>query len=241
MEGLLWIDMPQTAEANTWVSADVMIGNADTPLEDIHGLAFTLNYDTFLIDPNNTTLSFDDSWLSEGDPNAITLVKDFADGGTLDIALSRTDQAVMSGYGKVATVNFFIIDNIDGKTEDAAVIPFEVSASNAMMATSQGTMANMETLGGNTEVTTGIFNNAALNNVVVAAYPNPAQNSLLVATTSNIETLQLYNMLGQVMYQRRNLSTQEHTIDVGQLANGIYYLQVITAEGDKTIAVEVLH
>lgn len=55
--------------------------------------------------------------------------------------------------------------------------------------------------------------------------PNPAQNTITLHTNSNLEgaILRIYNPLGQLQQTYTNISTTNPSIDISQLANGLYY------------------
>ncbi|HRG91119.1 MAG TPA: T9SS type A sorting domain-containing protein, partial [Chitinophagales bacterium] len=57
-------------------------------------------------------------------------------------------------------------------------------------------------------------------------WPNPAKNQLHVTlTTTNTTTLDIKNVLGQIVVSA-NVTSQQSTIDVSQLVNGIYLAEV---------------
>jgi hypothetical protein len=67
----------------------------------------------------------------------------------------------------------------------------------------------------------------AINNEQLNVYPNPAQNSLQVTVnTGYIVQCILYDMLGNEV-----ISTKVEEIDVSNLQNGVYFLQVKIDEG----------
>lgn len=56
-------------------------------------------------------------------------------------------------------------------------------------------------------------------------YPNPVKNVLTVAYSEEIQGIQLYNMLGQLVLNR-NTNTSKVTIDMASMASGSYILKV---------------
>jgi hypothetical protein len=64
---------------------------------------------------------------------------------------------------------------------------------------------------------------------LLSIYPNPANDLLNIVTSVNADELvsiQIINNLGQVLYQSE-IHGNESTIPLNQLANGIYYVQLI--------------
>ena len=56
-------------------------------------------------------------------------------------------------------------------------------------------------------------------------YPNPVQEVLTVEYSEVIQGIQLYNMLGQMVYNR-NTNSAKVTIDMASMATGNYIMQV---------------
>ncbi|MCR4965084.1 MAG: T9SS type A sorting domain-containing protein [Bacteroidales bacterium] len=71
----------------------------------------------------------------------------------------------------------------------------------------------------------------AENNAEFKLYPNPVHSTLNIATDENIESVEIYNMQGQLlMVEKSNMNT----INVGSLASGNYFARIITANGTTT-------
>ena len=60
-------------------------------------------------------------------------------------------------------------------------------------------------------------------------YPNPAQNTLYIESAETVEQVIIYDISGRTLQQTNNPST---SIDVSNLANGIYLVKVKTAQGE---------
>jgi len=65
----------------------------------------------------------------------------------------------------------------------------------------------------------------------VTAYPNPASSLIYVSGTSNQPMLaEVYDLTGQ-MVCKKTISTEDNSLNVGNLSNSIYLLKVFTTEG----------
>ncbi len=64
-------------------------------------------------------------------------------------------------------------------------------------------------------------------------YPNPANNVLNINSTSNINRVEVYNMMGQMvgMYEANDVNTQ---INTTSFANGVYMVKINTENGTST-------
>lgn len=70
-----------------------------------------------------------------------------------------------------------------------------------------------------------------------SVYPNPAQTSISVdgLNGANFEAVVITNLNGAIVKEIRSISTSNQTIDVSDLENGIYLIQVETASSKEVI------
>ncbi|WP_405565654.1 T9SS type A sorting domain-containing protein [Polaribacter sp. Asnod6-C07] len=54
---------------------------------------------------------------------------------------------------------------------------------------------------------------------------NIVKNEITLALKENVNSIIIYNQLGQIMYQTKNINQQELTIDIRHFSKGIYYLK----------------
>jgi hypothetical protein len=73
---------------------------------------------------------------------------------------------------------------------------------------------------------------------LVQLFPNPASSTINIVAGEMIREIRLIDMLGQVVYAASPQS-QRSTIDVGQLKDGIYLVQVLTVKGMTTRRVQI--
>lgn len=64
----------------------------------------------------------------------------------------------------------------------------------------------------------------------MSIYPNPA-NKAIAVTGNNMKTIHIYNTLGQKMLTVDAIDSAEISVDVSNLNNGLYLIQLITTEG----------
>lgn len=81
----------------------------------------------------------------------------------------------------------------------------------------------------NLNTVTGITNGMAAGGVLV--YPNPASAQLIINNEElNINSAEITNALGAVVWSASNITTGKNLVDVSHLAKGIYFIK-ITAQG----------
>ena len=67
-------------------------------------------------------------------------------------------------------------------------------------------------------------------------YPNPTSNSLTISNDDfAIESVQVINLQGQVLYKSNALNQNEVTIDLSNYSNGMYFVNVNNQTNIKVI------
>jgi len=69
---------------------------------------------------------------------------------------------------------------------------------------------------------------------ILKLYPNPAQNEFSVNTDMNIDQIKIYNLSGQIVL-RFQRETSNPSYDISSLSNGIYFVELSSLEGKKTV------
>lgn len=82
---------------------------------------------------------------------------------------------------------------------------------------------------------TNLSNNEFESELSISIYPNPAEDSISIDSSSEIQHLRIYDIQGRMIesetYKDNALSRR---LDVTTLSKGIYFLKVTTAEGEAT-------
>tara|TARA_R110001632_G_scaffold18712_4_gene57599 strand:+ start:5894 stop:7108 length:1215 start_codon:yes stop_codon:yes gene_type:complete len=63
-------------------------------------------------------------------------------------------------------------------------------------------------------------------------YPNPAKDFIQISTTLEIDSVEIYNLIGKKVSSNTNLTN--NSIDISRLAKGIYILRITSAESSVT-------
>jgi predicted extracellular nuclease len=76
------------------------------------------------------------------------------------------------------------------------------------------------------------------NTISIVVYPNPADNNVFnVSTSESIETIQVYNVVGQqVLTQKGNKGLKSMSVETGNLIKGVYVVKVMFANNKTTVA-----
>lgn len=92
-----------------------------------------------------------------------------------------------------------------------------------MMATLNGYRSNLKNSDVSVNCTGIVSNNNIDNNNRFNIYPNPSNGKFIVMTENNVK-IEILNILGNIIYQSNNSSTQE--IDLSFVENGIYIINI---------------
>jgi hypothetical protein len=231
---------PDTVMEGDTVEVDIYLGTQLIPVDSIYGIAFTINFDTALVDTSWMPFDFTGSWM--GTPGVDLLPYDhklFSE-GKADVALTRTDHTNIGGYGYLGKMGAVIVDNVGTRLTTAPpYVTLSLSVSNVTALTATEFYLTISTSSENVEIdtlgTTGIHSSAAAN-VPFSVYPNPVHKTLNVFSywlqgETNC-TVELYNVMGEKIISKQiPVSQNRFSIDVSSVPQGMYFIKVIAARG----------
>lgn len=216
----------------------INLGTDTMMAEDVYGLAFTLNFDTSLVDFGSLQVNYDNSWLGTKGSDLLTLHKDFP-GGQLDMALVRNDQVERDGNGNIAHVIVIMVDDLTAKTELAELLQLEITSIKAIdglgidlsLSSGQDSLVLTQAIEDTTIGDTTPVNIRSLDKVHVHLYPQPATQSVQISLTGATATgWRLIDLTGrQVSGQTRRFTRTE--IPLSTLGSGVYLLELPTDQG----------
>ncbi|OWY16787.1 T9SS C-terminal target domain-containing protein [Sphingobacteriales bacterium UPWRP_1] len=222
-------------EVGDTISLSVHLGDADNPVSDFYGIAYTVNFDgTFLQLQNFTPPIL--PWAGTIS-NTLHFRKNVGNSQS-DIALTRTNHQNITGQGPIGQATFVIIENIDGKNEAqfSAELPF--SFSNTRCVSSNGAEIELSTQELVLSVTSSPGNTLP-EEIAATVYPNPA-NNFLNLQLPDAAKVQIADLSGQVVYLS-NLPEGTQAIDTQQLVNGLYLISVSYAAKTETFKLLIYH
>lgn len=71
-------------------------------------------------------------------------------------------------------------------------------------------------------------------------YPNPTSSNLFVESSQNIETILIYNNLGQQVYVQSNIELRHTSISTQKLENGVYWIEIQNGKRSMNRSFQVL-
>ncbi|MEN0004312.1 MAG: cohesin domain-containing protein, partial [Bacteroidota bacterium] len=214
---------------NTNVSFDIILGEENFQAEDIYGIAFSVYYDASVVVPGSASFDFTQSWLAGSNNHILNIARDFYQAGRIDMAIVRTDQNNVSGFGKIGAFSltiedvifrnaeyemFFTIDNVRLINNNEVELPITPRSTTALIdlitSTEQADLTSQ-----------------------IDIYPNPTADQLsVVGKDLTIEQIRLFDYTGKELPLPL---TDPSVLSLSGLPGGIYMLQVTT---DKGVLVE---
>jgi len=200
----------------------IILGDADRPVEDIYGLAFVIEFNPEHINPATIDVEILTSWMGVPGVNLASVDYTDAQNGRIEIAISRTDQNEVSGYGPIAMLR--------GIKDDIAGIRTEIYLRHG-----RRTRIDLEEEGiggGDFEL---FFTDPVTDPGLVdlrnslSVYPNPSSDRVRVTTSFGvpIEEIQVIGTDGRTL---TGVARNTEWISIKDLPEGIYVLRVKVGE-----------
>lgn len=215
----LFVDLPTYLQPGSLVDADVELGSAQFPVDDMYGIAFTIVYPDNIFE-GDPVFEPDNSWLGVPNINMYTLHQAQAGLNEVDITLVRNDQNNASGYGRIG--NFIgVIDDVLGLQQITITIKDVRAIRNDEFEIPIYLPINSTIISSNVEL-------PAQENIQV--YPNPTNRVINIKTDkpADIISIELLNLNGVRMYWQEDYSNQ---VQIEEFDNGVYFLRIQTQTG----------
>lgn len=219
----LYVDFPALTdiELGSETKVPIIFGSENIPAT-AYGLAFTLSFDPRLI--KNARIEFIDSWLGLPEQDLLTINKNFAADGIIEIALSRKAGSTPIGAGGIG--NFIvIIDDIEGYTGNQ---PIEIQKVQAI--DNEGNLLAVHTPKTILSSITDTENPDKEDEIDITVYPNPASDVMTIhyPIERDIKQVDIRSISGRLIQSiaPNNLST----IDISTITKGVYILEIQMGE-----------
>lgn len=238
----LYLQFPMDSiQAGDSVSVDVILGSQQIPANGVYGLAFSVLYDSDLVDSSTVRLDYDPSWFT-GSNTYLSLGKNLETLSEIDGALSRTNQQNINGYGKIATLSFVMEENIALKAPQIIFDSLKLYLADVKVIGIDEQEVPVELIGDTAIVWQLLASTELPQPEDFRVHPNPVSGQLNISSArQEIKGLQLFNNLGQVVTEWKSDQGLLHThINVSKLPEGIYHLRITTQGGNLTKKIIVL-
>ncbi len=211
--------VPNTVTEGTWNKADIMLGTSVSPISQLYGTAFEINYDNAMIENNSVYIIYSASFLNAANQN-VQFRKTYFNNGKLYAASVRTDASNVSGNGKIGEFWF------KPKTGLAANSVINLSTSNSSKIGNSGVNSSLTD---GSAVSTTIANSVGLKETFlqnnVRYFPNPASNKLTIQSDVNATiNYVVFDIVGREL--TKGEFTNVTNVDLSSYANGTYIIRL---------------
>lgn len=208
------------------------LGDSALTVSNIYGLAFTYHYDPIVNDTSSVRFGFLSSWLGTS-ANSIAIYKDLTAAGQIKAAITGIDHISRSGSGAIAQMYSRITsDNINGK--DLAYYNNLGYISDITAADAAGHTIQLNAGQDSARVAYEPSGLHDPDNAAIILYPNPASGHVYIRSAVQVESVMLYNALGQTILAH-DVHTKTLSLDLSGIAAGAYTVAIRTQAGIKNV------
>ena len=230
---------PNPAPGET-VEISIHLGTADNPITDIYGIAFTIDFDTSIVQENETIFTNEGGWMNTTEDNLYTFNKQFAPAGIIkpEFAYVSQDGQSMSGFGEICKMDIVIEDiliGLDGEPVDSIALDLKFKRVLGLNAEEEDMLI---TIAQTTMVVTAT-EEVLLPITDIKVLSQTKNQRIFIQSDSKINQALLINTSGQTIYRRSPHGTELEIFTTGFPA-GIYFLYVRTQEGERISKLAVI-
>jgi uncharacterized repeat protein (TIGR03803 family) len=200
----------------SWGTASIYLGSASNPINNINGVAFSVNFDNALIASDSVYIEYQPSFI-DASQNLHFRKLDFVN-GKMYTATTHTNNINASGYGKIATLHYKISSTANSNSTLSLSITSanQSNALGAIVPLTSGSAAVATSAVGIEEITNSNF---------VSINPNPTNGVLTVTSKQEFQKIEVMAITGQVLLSETPTSVS-HTLHLEDFSNGIYFINI---------------
>lgn len=208
----------------------VKLGDGSVKPEDVHGIAFSINYDNKVIDSGSVDPQMLGGWLGDSETDIIGIVKDDYQNGKTDVGVTRKNRIGVSDSGIIINFKYVISDNISGGFRPTTTL----NLADVRMVNSKLQQMPVVTQSDSVKIINKV--NAIAEPKFIAnnikLYPNPAQSVLNIELgKTKVQAIRLLSIHGKELMNIAQPQTTSVSLDVNPLPTGIYLVQVQSTGG----------
>lgn len=246
--------VPQdTLDAGAAAEIPVFLGTLIEPVQDIYGLAFSIQYDPAVIKPNQVHFALaDNCWLGNAG-NLLMVQRNAHVKGRIDIAIVRKDGAPVSGFGTIGSLYIVIEDDIFalnrpgeggdfGPTDSLVATIFRVNRILAINEVEEVLdLSGQETHMYLKKKTISAHAAGDLSGKIVLA-PNPVDDELHIEVLeAPVEAIQVFSAAGVMVKSAMPIASNRCIMPVRDLPAGSYFIKIITENGTGLRPITIQH
>lgn len=215
------------------VTLEIHLGDPNAQIaKDVYGFNFSMEYDPELVDPASVSIDFEnESWISYNSPILHLTQKPFE--GRIDAGVTRTNGYSDNGFGIIATMEFVVIEDIEGVRLREPYIDLNLHSGNYM--NSGG--SNFQLPGSSIRIPLRLdieSEDETASPATLKVQPNPTDNHVYLHMNGfgkEIEQLSVFNISGQQMLQLNQVNQKGISLETANWVPGIYIIRALATDG----------
>lgn len=212
---------------------DIVLGNANFPVEDLQGFALGFNINPGFSDSSSLVIDFlNDSWFSSNGPTLEMSVT--PRDGRVEAAFGKANGFNANGYGVVGQLSFIVEDEAEGLRENVYAQTRQIKISTEDQIITDGAGRSFRLPAAQTSVTLHLDRDQqALKASDLIAYPNPVDSDLRLHLNGGrtFSKVNVYDLMGSLIISDHVGETNGYSIDVSYLPPSVYVVEVVTEDG----------
>jgi len=199
------------------LNLEIRLGDLQTPITGVYGIAFQLNFDQQAVDSTQSSFNFVSSNLGTPGMDLLPFVKTDWNSGTIYAAAVRTDHLHTMSDSTIAIFNITITNSIALNTNSIFTL------SGPKVIDRLGHTQTLSIVNDTVNINTSSVGTKQIAEALqVKLFPNPAQNELyILSNVSHNGSIMIHDMSGRKVIET-NIESPKTKIDIGQLSSGIY-------------------
>ena len=228
---------PDTLEEGQPASLEIVLGEMDSPANQVYGLAFSLTYDPGIVVPGSARVDLSNSWIGTLNDDMISMHLDQISNGRVDIGITRTDGQPIDGFGEIGRLEIVIEDNIFFNTQDPekgfGIMEVEFGIENILIINHLEEVIPVNPLPTTTFILDNPNSTNDLGSQLWKISPNPSRNNWTIQAKSNQKAskIQVFRADGKLQWAQDQLIGQEWLIPAEKWPAGAYLIQITSDEG----------
>lgn len=226
---LLWIEAtPDTVGLEQAIDITVHLATADLPVDSLHGVAFSLTFDETVLSASGSSVHFENGVLGTPGLDVLTFQKILFSDGAIDLAITRNTLENFNGYGPIAHARIVTTDNLSGMHD----LPIGISNVFAITASEHEVALSVRPDTVVIDPNKVGIEEGQLRNVLI--YPNPATSVVNISGLTGNGVASVLNTMGQEVMATTFRYLDRMALNLSQLADGVYLIQIRTESGITT-------
>jgi hypothetical protein len=223
-----------TAGVGDTLSFVIGLGTAVSLADSIYGIAFSINYESSVVDSASAKMSYDSCWVGTQNLDMITLQKDNYIQGKISGAITGIDHMNRMGYGAIGILSLDMKDDLSGR--DSIFKTLHLVFSDVKVIDKDGNERQVNIVNDSIVIgqdITKVPNSFLFKNEIVIS-PNPANNFVEIKfgkATNSVSEVSIYNTYGERVKQNTVENESLLNLSIDNLSAGIYFVKVNTKAG----------